>query len=514
MKNTLLFILATIAFFPLKAQIFAVDPMNLEAEVGQNQTKVVYTVVFNMGPDTLEVLFPAFSGRGMGGPGDDMLKGPLPAGFISSVEPSDFLLPPGTQEHVWITYDSEGFEAGTYHQDLKCVTNDTNIAPVIISNTMHVVNAYTSGFHGYVTDAVTGFAINDCKVKVGEHHVFTNGNGWYELPLEPGVYNVTFVKNGYQTLVVEDTTAVEGFSPLSVELSSFYFIAGRVWADDNFVPDAFSYLYEMNEEGTVLDIFADLTGDLGWFEYPGLSSAYYIIKAEPNPNSSYYGDYLPTYFGDVLYWEDATVVHLTGSTDDAHIHLVGTTTMPSGGGRISGTITTGTDQASMENIPVILQLHGSGDAVMAYSDSDGSFEFSDLGYGNYDLFADVFGKTIVPLNITLDESTPAITGITMVMLSDEIVFLGIEESEFIAGLSKPYPNPAGDQVFLLIDLKKPARLNVEVMDIAGRVIIRDIKNVDGSGVISLDVARIPAGIYTLRIKDDGNGAMTCPFIKE
>lgn len=437
-----------------------------------------------------------------------------PPGFIIHVDPASFVLPPQTQEHVWITYSSEGFEVGTYYQDLKCVVNDSTIAPVIIANIMHVVNPHTAGFKGYVTDAVTGHAINECKVRMGEHHVFTNDNGWYELPLEPGVYDVQFIKNGYQTLVVEDTTAVEGFSTLDVQMNSFYFIAGQVWAGENFVPDAFSYLYKMTENGTVVDIFADLTGDLGWFEYPELSSAFYIIKAEPNPNSSYYGNFLPTYYGDVLYWEDATVIHLTGSTDDADIHLVAATDMPQGTGSISGTVTNESDQPLTAGVAVILQLSDTEEAAVAYTDAEGAFIFEGLGYADYRLFADIIGKTTVPMEITLNEGTPSVSGISMVVTSQQVIFLGMEESEFVSGLSKPFPNPVTGQVSLVVNMLKPATLRVDLVDLMGRTIMQQTFTMINSGKMDMDLSGLPAGIYSIRISDPDQHRMGSAIIKK
>jgi hypothetical protein len=699
MKNTYLTIIASIAFLTISAQqIFVVDPLTIEKEVNQGESIEVFTMVYNYGPDTLEVIFPAFLNRGMGGPdafgyywidseeengpeyewieisesgneveglGDDTFAGPFqlgfdfpfygqekeiffvqsngvisfddvlipfanysiptnseftdfiawfwddltvdtefthcyyknfedkvviqfekfvqypgteqwitaevilhsggdirimykevregfdsengtigiqshhpeiglqvaynepylnsemclrfdsPAqdGFIVNVDPSNFLLPPGTQEHIWITWDSEGFEVGFHDQDLLCVTNDTSIAPVTIHNVMHVINANTAGFHGHITDAITGNPLDDVKVRVGEQHVFTNSEGYYEFPLEPGEYTVKFIKNGYQTVIVEDTSAMTPFSILDVEMHGYYFIAGRVFAGEDYVPSAFSYLYKMSEDGTVLDIFAELTGELEWFEYGGLYAAFYIIKAEPNPNSSYYGAYLPTYYGDVLHWEDATVIHLTESTEEAHIHLVDAMDMPYGSGSISGTIDTGTDHPSGEYVPIFLRLIESGEVTMAYTDLGGNFAFDDLAYDSYEIFAEIFGKSIVPMTVTLHAETPSID-VSMMVSGDQIIFLGIEESEFISGVSQPYPNPATEQVNFFINMKKPGILFIELKDISGRTMMSMEDNIRSSGLINVDISGLPAGYYFIQVSDEHSIGFNRSFIKK
>jgi len=434
-------------------------------------------------------------------------------GFITNVSPASFFLPPGTQEHVWITYDSEGYEAGTYFQDLLCLSNDTLNPEVTIQNMMIVTAPVAAGFKGYVTDAATGYAINECKVKVGEQFTFSNANGWYELPLEPGVYTVQFIRSGYQTLTVEDTTAVEGFSTLDVQLGGYYFLVGRVWAGDNAVAGGFAYGYKMTEDGTVVDIYAEMTGELGYYEFSGLSSAWYIVKAEPSPSSPYYGAYLPTYYGDVLHWEDATVIHLTQNTDGAQIHLVAATTMPSGTGSISGSIQNSGDQANAADIAVILRVAASGEAVITYSDAEGNFTFDNLGYGTYEVFAEIPGKSITPRSVTLDESTPSVSGVDMMITGGQIVFLGIEE-DFIYTLTAPYPNPASDLVRINISLEKPAKLTIEVSDVSGRIIQTGQQMIETAGTVSIDLSAIPAGYYFVRISDGKGKQAVRSFIRE
>ena len=502
MRTTLLSILAILFLQHLYAQQpFVVDPMVIEKEVSPGETALVFTIVHNYGPDTLEVMFP------------DWLERDPPTGFITSVEPVDFLLPPGTQEHVWISWDAEGFEAGTHHQELLCVTNDTSIAPVVIDNVMHVVASAAAGFHGYVTDAASGDPIVECKVRVGEHQVFTNEAGYYEIALEPGVYTVKFIRSGYQTLIVEDTTAMEPFSQLDAQLEGYYFIAGRVWAEDEYVPQSLSYLYKVTEDGTVLDIYADLTGEMGWFEYPELMSAHYMIKAEPNPGSAYFGYYLPTYYGDVLHWEEATMIHLTGSTDDAHIHLVPAAPMAIGPGSITGTLETGAGPAREGFVPIILRLAETGEASMVYTDAEGGFGFHDLAFDTYEIFAEIPGKSVTPRSIILDEANPTADA-SMMVSGEQIVFLGIEESEYVSRISDVYPNPASGTVSLMVDMKKPAALVAVVVDVLGRVVLSEKTYMASSGIFSADVSGLPAGLYSIRVSDEGSHITVRSFIKD
>jgi hypothetical protein len=428
--------------------------------------------------------------------------------FITSVTPASLTLQPGQQETIWITYSSEGFEIGNYEQELKCLSSLTEYPELFVHNVMHVANPVTSGFRGYVKDAATGYAINEVKVKVGEHQVFTNPNGYYELPLEPGSYDVTFSRNGYQSLTVEDTTAVSGYSTLDVNLNGFYFIAGRVFAGENPIETGFAYGYKMLE-GNVVDIFADMVGEAGWYEFSGLSSAQYITKAEPAPGSVYYGDYLPTYYGDVIHWEEATLIDLSQGTDDAAIHLVAVTNAPQGPGSISGSIDYG---VKTEGVPVILRTSG-GSVMMTTSAADGTFSFPGIAYGTYQVFAEVAGKSVYPHTVILDEAIPAVSDIKMVILENSIVFLGFADSDIFKTELLVYPNPVIDQLNLKIDLKKPALIEIEILDPVGRILSGEQHEMNGQVKIAIDVNSLPQGIYFVRCAALGEVIMKM-FVKE
>jgi hypothetical protein len=420
--------------------------------------------------------------------------------FIVTVHPASGHLPPNSQEHIWITYSSVGYEHGTYEQELKCVSSLPDVPQLFLHNVMHV-NSIQAGFKGYVTNAVTGLPINDVKVLVGEHYVYTNGDGHYELALDQGSYNVQFIREGYQALIVEDTTAVVGFSILDVVLEPIqnYFLVGRVFAGDNPIESGFAYWYKMHE-GIVVDIGAEMVHEEGYYEFTGLSAAPYIVKAEPSPSSIYYGNYLPTYYGDVLHWEEATVIDLTGNMDGANIHLVAVTSAPEGNGSISGTI----NGERSANVPIVLRTSEPGTAIMTYSSADGSFIFSNLAFGTYEVFAEIPGKSITPLSVILDEVNPVKEGVDMMILGDQIIFtLGITESDVFETTPFIYPNPVNDVINININLKKSSQVNIDISDLTGRIFNTESFTITDQKNILIDSKSLPKGIYLLRCESQG-----------
>jgi len=505
MKKIFTLIILLFPIFVLHAQTIHFDPENLSATVGLHSTVTVTTVISNTGDDTLSFSFPGYGDRGMGGPdsfGEDT--------FITSVMPAAGQLNPGHQETLLITYSSVGNEPGEYHADLKCVSNDPEHPESFTHHTMNVQAPVQAGFEGYVTDAVTGLPIHEAKVTAGGHDVFTNDNGHYELPLEQGTYTVHFTHEGYDTVIVEDTVAVEGFSPLDVTMSGYYSIYGRVRAGDNWLETGFAYAYKM-AEGIVVDVFAEMVEGEGNYQFSGLTAAQYIIKAEPSPNSAYYGLYLPTYYGDVLHWEEATVINLTQNTDGIFIHLVPASTSQ-GPGTISGMIEDGYHGPAPVYVPVVLESTTGDFVTMTYSGPDGLFSFVNLAFDTYKLYAEIPGKTTVPMAVTIDENNTSVSGITMVIMEGSIIFMAIDEYELSGVFSQPYPNPASGSLSLDYCMKSASPLSVDILDFTGKTISHHELADAASGRIVLDIHSIPAGMYLVRVSTN-HGTVLRKFTK-
>jgi hypothetical protein len=263
-------------------------------------------------------------------------------------------------------------------------------------------------------------------------------------------------------------------------------------------------------EDEVVDVFAEMVGPEGWYEFSGLSSAHYILKAEPGPGSEFYGDYLPTYYGDVLHWEEATAIYLTQNTDGAHIHLVPVTNAPQGPGSISGTIQ---NSGRTADVPIILRTVDPASATMTLSNADGSYAFHGLALGSYELFAEIPGKSIVPMTIVLDAATPSKENIDMMVTGNEIIFMGIEESDVFKTMPQVYPNPVKEKLHVSLNLKKSSDIEIDIQDLTGRTKYSEIYNLSGNELVQINVTDIPAGIYLLKIKS-GAESFTGKFVKE
>ncbi|MBU2652571.1 MAG: carboxypeptidase-like regulatory domain-containing protein, partial [Bacteroidetes bacterium] len=145
----------------------------------------------------------------------------LPSDFVVDVQPPTGFVPEGGAQELTLTYDAQDYAPGTYTQDILCESNDPDIPEVWVHNIMHV---YMPGqIAGTVTDGVTGLGISGATVTAmsmtNSYQTITDPDGEYSMYLDEAVYDVTFSKLGYQTVIVEDTFALAGIvTPIDVEM--------------------------------------------------------------------------------------------------------------------------------------------------------------------------------------------------------------------------------------------------------------------------------------------------------
>jgi hypothetical protein len=86
---------------------------------------------------------------------------------------------------------------------------------------------------------------------------------------------------------------------------------------------------------------------------------------------------------------------------------------------------------------------------------------------------------------------------------NEIIFLGIAESDVFGTIPAIYPNPVSDKVNIIIDLKKPSPVKINITDLSGRSLMGESYDLSGRNDIVIDVDALPKGIYMLRCEVQG-----------
>jgi PKD repeat protein len=214
--------------------------------------------------------------------------------------------------------------------------------------------------------------------------------------------------------------------------------------------------------------------------------------------------YVPTFYGDVLYWEDATIIHLGIPDNPYNINLIAAGDMMTGNGSIHGQINaTGLKSTDLLGKIAVLLMNSEGKTISYFkADNQGNFVFPSLAYGTYWLKAEIAGVRSDMIMVTLSPSKPQAT-VIMTFSGNRIT--GITEAPPVVNTVTIYPNPASDIANISLHLPESTDVSISVLNITGQKVFSLTKKMDaGRSVLSIPVSSLPPGMYTVCIIS-GNG---------
>lgn len=439
--------------------------------------------------------------------------------FVVAVNPASGVVPANSNVDITLTYSAAGYETGRYQQTVICTTSNPDFDTLPVYNLM-IVSALPR-FYGTVTDAESGAVLQGVSVTAGQYAAITGPLGQYDMEVTPGTYDIQFELQGY------DPAVQSGFS---INLDQLIEVSQALTLDDEFIlgGTAFAGIFQLDLGyvnafktigNQVVDIFADLIDTLGYYNFPVLTTGDYRVKAEPAFGSTFEGEYLPTYYGDVVHWADAQVISLTQNLFNADIHLVAATLNNSNGpGKISGTIyhseeAKGNSTVPAPDIPIFLKKGN--DHAMALSNSAGYFEFTNLDYGTYTMFAELFGKNSEFRNIILSQSNEFSETNTLFIYDTDILYnINDNLPEGIHSVSQPYPNPSTSRTTIAINLLQPMTLKLELFNVLGQSHLNQLHNLNtGMNELIIPLSDLKPGIYWLQICDENGSGIVRKLIK-
>lgn len=249
-----------------------------------------------------------------------------------------------------------------------------------------------------------------------------------------------------------------------------------------------------------------------FFQTPVSSQpAAYLIRATPLQANTW----LPTYYGDDLFWADASLIIPDQSNFSLHINLVPNfAALGSGSGSVTGNIAglgntvstqiNGTDvntQFSAASCRVVLMDANNQPLKFATVGSTGNFQFSNLPTGNYALRADhpaIPGVTF-PFNLSGTGNQPNIpftvtnSGISLVSATG----IPLKNTSLLV-----WPNPVETN----LHLEGNPRF-IWIFDSKGRSAL-SLK-----GCKKMDTSILPPGIYHIRVLDDDGSVKSAEFVR-
>ncbi|MEO0468146.1 MAG: PKD domain-containing protein, partial [Bacteroidota bacterium] len=321
---------------------------------------------------------------------------------------------------------------------------------------------------------------------------------------QAGTYNVCLITdNGQgcldtlcQTVVTNVVLPPPGFP-----------IFGQVLANGNPVDDftAFLIVYD-SVQGTLAAVDTFASDSMNGFFFFDAPNGNYFVKAALNSGDPDFANFLPTYYGDELFWYDATEVN-QNSFPFLGINLVPGTN-PGGPGFIGGLVSQGANKT--EGDPIVgmhILVTDMNDLPVAYglTDTDGAFSISNLPYGTYKVWAEMWGRSLDHYVVTLGANDPAAEDLAFEVGTDAVTALNATGLDDILGANgvSLFPNPAREQFTLRLDLKTAADLTLDLQNMMGQSV--SIKNIDafqGRNEVNWNVSELSKGVYFLRISNE------------
>jgi hypothetical protein len=236
----------------------------------------------------------------------------------------------------------------------------------------------------------------------------------------------------------------------------------------------------------------------------------YLVKVALNSGDPDYSNYMPTYYGDEMMWNNATMVNVN-MFPFIGINMISGTN-PGGPGFVGGLVSQGANKNGegdpMEGIHVLL-LDMAGNAVVhAETNHEGEFEFGNLAYGTYEVIVEMWGRTHDPYMVTIDANNPSIGNLGFEVNETEVVALGatvIDPIDLgVEGL-KVYPNPSTGRTQLTMNLDQVSSLELHAVNMLGQAVIHESRS-QAVGNINwqLDLSDQPEGLYFVQLLVDGN----------
>jgi hypothetical protein len=233
-------------------------------------------------------------------------------------------------------------------------------------------------------------------------------------------------------------------------------------------------------------------------------------KAMMLPGSSDYGNYLPTYHFQSLFWNTATAMN-SNSMQYQNIHMQGGN-YTGGPGFIGGYVlqganrmdeAVGTDAVGdpVVDADVILMNSQNMGVKHVKTDVNGYYQFSALAYDTYKICVDMLNKPcIAPLYVNISPNQESVSNTQFIVGATNIFgsFTGIKKEENEPLLYKMASNPFSQNIRLLGTSTNNYLVTVKLLDASGRLVL--LHQETATQNITLPTESINSGFYIIKIE--------------
>lgn len=294
--------------------------------------------------------------------------------------------------------------------------------------------------------------------------------------------------------------------------TSGYCISGTVSAGTPNYPADYGlvYLITYDSQTNLLTAVDTTTLDsAGFYVFCDIPAGEYLIKAALTPNSIYYSNFLPTYYGNSLFWDYAQSVQVGPNLTFpyAPITLIAGNN-PGGPGFIGGDVTQGANKTSgpgdpVESVLVMLLDINDDPIAYTYTNAQGEFQFANVAYGTYKVYAEVTGLPTYPAIVTVDANNVSFSNIHIYHNTNEITTGVIElDNNKVVRISEIYPNPTNGDAFINFELMEAAEVTINVFSATGQLVSSETVQLGvNANQVEIDTDNLNRGLYMVKFTE-------------
>lgn len=261
---------------------------------------------------------------------------------------------------------------------------------------------------------------------------------------------------------------------------------------------------------------ATIYPDTVHYQFCGVGTDSFRVKAAVLPTGSTMGSALPTYYPSISYWNTATVIYHTSGVDDVNMNInmiAGTPT--TGIGFVSGDVTLGANKGTASAIParrmqIFCKDEATGNILQyTYTDDFGRYSFGDLPVDHtYAIYPEEIGYATTPFSsISLSTATPSMTNarFTQHTLSHTITpgSVSVRSTETHNAHVTVFPNPAGEILNIHMSGITEGIATYTLYDVTGRVVSGGQFHVSATDMIeTVALDGLASGLYFLSFRTE------------
>lgn len=318
---------------------------------------------------------------------------------------------------------------------------------------------------------------------------------------KPGVYKVSLTVTVRKNTKTESNTIT---SLIYISDRSFVHLGGHAFADYFPIDKGLAYLYLIDSSNNYIPVDTVKFDTLGFYIFYQIPTGNYIVKAQPDKESAFYGDLIPTYFGDKLFWEEASIIDLNNTNWENDIHLIHGQEMKTGDCLVEGQVVYSNLGSALGNLPapmidLYLMDENNNTFVSHYSGEEGEFDFSAIPAGKYKIYPELTGIETHKITAELDDEGTIINDLTIVLgpQGPDFIFENQVKSELISNI---YPNPATDKIAVELNKSNTSEIIISIVDLSGRKVFENIIPPFANQKSIINIADLNRGVYVLKLQ--------------